>query len=255
MSLNVALYSRGAARWAMTERSKPALTRSRETFALGPSAIHFNGTDFIINIDEKAFPLIAPVRGTIRVSPSLMPARAFALDDAGRHVWQPIAPLGTIDVQMQSPALHWRGHAYVDHNRGLEPIEDGFASWEWSRSQGAQRSLILFDTQPRAGQSRQMALSFHQDGRIEPFAAPERKKMRRGFWGMPRITRSENDPKLIRTLEDAPFYTRNMISSQLDGETMPGVHESLSLDRFSSPIVQRMLPFRMPRVGASRTFF
>jgi carotenoid 1,2-hydratase len=72
---------------------------------------------------------------------------------------------------------------------------------------------------------------------------------------MSRQTRSEQKPKLLRTLEDAPFYTRNMISSHLDGEEMTGVHESLSLDRFNSPIVQRMLPFRMPRVGASRAFF
>jgi carotenoid 1,2-hydratase len=254
-ALNVALYSRGAARWAMTERSKPTLTRSRDIFAIGPSAIRYDGTDFIIDIDEKAFPLIASVRGQIRISPSLMPARAFALDDAGRHIWQPIAPMGRIDVTMQAPALSWRGHAYVDHNRGLEPIEDGFAAWEWSRSEGKSRSLILFDTQPRAGAARHMALSFHQDGGIESFNAPPRQPMRRGLWMMARHTRSENEPQLLRTLEDAPFYTRNMIRSKLDGEDMTGVHESLSLDRFNSPVVQHMLPFRMPRAGASRAFF
>lgn len=239
----------------MTERSKPMLTRNRDIFAIGPSAIRYDGTDFIIDIDEKAFPLIASVRGQIRISPSLMPARAFALDDAGRHVWQPIAPMGRIEVKMQAPALSWSGHAYVDHNRGLEPIEDGFAAWEWSRSEGQDRSLILFDTQPRAGAARQISLSFYKDGRIEPFNAPPRNPMRRAFWMMERHTRSENEPQLLRTLEDAPFYTRNMIRSKLDGEDMAGMHESLSLDRFNSPVVQRMLPFRMPRVGASRAFF
>ncbi len=239
----------------MTERSSAALSRDRDTFAIGPSVMRFDGQDFIIDIDEKAFPLIAPVRGQVRISPSLMPARSFALDDASRHVWQPIAPMGRIEVSMQSPALSWQGHGYVDHNRGLEPIENGFGAWEWSRSDGRNRSLILFDTQPRAGAARQLSLSFLKDGRIEPFAAPARQNMPRAFWGMPRQTRSEHKPKLLRTLEDAPFYTRNMISSHLDGEEMMGVHESLSLDRFNSPIVQRMLPFRMPRVGASRAFF
>ena len=255
VSLNVALYSRGAARWAMTERSSAALSRDRNTFSIGPSVMRFDGQDFIIDIDEKAFPLIAPVRGQVRISPSLMPAHSFALDDASRHVWQPIAPMGRIEVAMQSPALSWKGHAYVDHNRGLEPIEDGFGAWEWSRSQGRNRSLILFDTQPRLGASRQLSLAFHNDGRIEPFAVPARQHLPRAFWWMSRQTRSEQKPKLLRTLEDAPFYTRNMISSHLDGEEMMGVHESLSLNRFSSPIVQRMLPFRMPRVGASRAFF
>ncbi len=239
----------------MTERSHAALSRTRDTFEIGRSLMRFDGDHFIIDIDEKAFPFIAPVRGCVRISPSLMPARSFALDDAGRHVWQPIAPMGTIEVTMQSPALSWRGHAYMDHNRGLEPIENGFAAWEWSRSQGQDRSLILFDTQPRLGTSRHLSLSFFEDGRIEPFVAPARKAMPRAFWGMSRHTRSENDPRLLRTLEDAPFYTRNMIASQLDGEDMMGVHESLSLDRFNSPLVQKMLPFRMPRVGASRGFF
>ena len=254
-AFNVALYSRGAARWAMTERSKAVLERSRDSFIIGPSAIRYDGSDFIIDIDEKAFPLIAPVRGQVRISPSLMPSRSFALDDAGRHVWQPIAPMGRIEVSMQAPDLSWRGHAYIDHNRGLEPIETGFASWEWSRSQGRDRSLVLFDTQPRSGDMRQMSLSFFEDGRIETFTAPPRQTMRRAFWLMERHTRSETEPKLLRTLEDAPFYTRNMIRSRLDGEDMTGVHESLSLDRFNSPVVQRMLPFRMPRAGASRAFF
>jgi carotenoid 1,2-hydratase len=31
------------------------------------------------------------------------------------------------------------------------------------------------------------------------------------------------------------------------GELREGVHESLDLDRFRSPVVQAMLPFRMPR--------
>ena len=50
-----------------------------------------------------------------------------------------------------------------------------------------------------------------------------------------------------RTLEDAPFYARSQLSARLFGETVDVMHESLSLDRFRRPIVQAMLPFRMPR--------
>jgi hypothetical protein len=33
-----------------------------------------------------------------------------------------------------------------------------------------------------------------------------------------------------------------------EGESLTGFHESLDLERFCNPVVQGMLPFRMPRV-------
>jgi carotenoid 1,2-hydratase len=50
----------------------------------------------------------------------------------------------------------------------------------------------------------------------------------------------------LRTVEDTPFYARSLLT---DGASSPAhvVHESLSLERFRSPWVQSMLPFRMPR--------
>jgi len=53
--------------------------------------------------------------------------------------------------------------------------------------------------------------------------------------------------KIVKTLEDAPFYARSVVSAKLLGEPVTLMHESLSLDRFKMPIVQAMLPFRMPR--------
>jgi carotenoid 1,2-hydratase len=53
---------------------------------------------------------------------------------------------------------------------------------------------------------------------------------------------------VVQTLEDAPFYARSVVASQLQGESVNAVHESLSLDRFRSGWVQVLLPFRMPRV-------
>jgi carotenoid 1,2-hydratase len=54
-------------------------------------------------------------------------------------------------------------------------------------------------------------------------------------------------PRLRRTLEDAPFYSRSLIDCQLFGTPALAFHESLSLERFNSGIVRLMLPFRMPR--------
>ena len=66
---------------------------------------------------------------------------------------------------------------------------------------------------------------------------------------MPRATRSEVEggAKVAATLEDTPFYARSLLSTKLFGETAPAVHESLSLDRFRTPIVKMMLPYKMPR--------
>ena len=52
---------------------------------------------------------------------------------------------------------------------------------------------------------------------------------------------------MVRTLEDAPFYARSLVAAKLLGESVILMHESLSLDRFRMPVVQAMLPFRMPR--------
>jgi carotenoid 1,2-hydratase len=49
------------------------------------------------------------------------------------------------------------------------------------------------------------------------------------------------------SLEDGPFYARSTVASQLLGQPVVAMHESLSLDRFRSRWVQMLLPFRMPR--------
>ena len=67
-------------------------------------------------------------------------------------------------------------------------------------------------------------------------------------WLMERKTRADRGlASLVRTWEDAPFYVRSTLAARLFGEPVIAVQESLDLDRFSSPIVQFMLPYRMPR--------
>ena len=53
----------------------------------------------------------------------------------------------------------------------------------------------------------------------------------------------------IDLLEDTPFYERSVLASRLLGEDVISVHETLNVPRLVSPLVQRMLPFRMPRAG------
>ena len=56
--------------------------------------------------------------------------------------------------------------------------------------------------------------------------------------------------RVLRTLEDTPFYARTLIEMQGGhGRLVPAVHETLDVPRLVSPLVQAMLPFRMPRRG------
>jgi carotenoid 1,2-hydratase len=52
---------------------------------------------------------------------------------------------------------------------------------------------------------------------------------------------------VVATLQDTPFYARSVVSTEWYGTPATAMHESLSLDRFRTPWVQAMLPFRMPR--------
>jgi carotenoid 1,2-hydratase len=86
-------------------------------------------------------------------------------------------------------------------------------------------------------------------GTVSEIDAPPHVDLKRGFWGVARDTRSE-DPsqtRITETFVDAPFYTRDALQMVLGGKPCPAVHESLNLDRFASPVVKLMLPFKMPR--------
>jgi carotenoid 1,2-hydratase len=52
---------------------------------------------------------------------------------------------------------------------------------------------------------------------------------------------------LIEVWEDGPFFARCLIERRLGSVAVPAEPETLSLDRFTSPIAQMMPPFRMPR--------
>ena len=90
-------------------------------------------------------------------------------------------------------------------------------------------------------------MTFDPQGRMQTFEPPALHTLKRTGWRIGREVRSEDAPRVLKTLEDAPFYARSVISARLLDEPVILMHESLSLDRFSMPIVKAMLPFRMPR--------
>lgn len=250
-SLNVALYG-PKRRWTMTERSRRSVQRDATQFTIGPSQLRWNGHCLEIDICEFGMPLPRPVRGHVRVFPGSLTPFSVPLDAQSRHRWGPIAPCARVEVELTHPDLRWYGHAYLDSNEGDEPIERAFREWDWSRATLDDGSTaVIYDVQPIASPDRLHAYRFYPDGRVEPFDAPPRQAMPRTGWRIDRRMRSDaaHPVSVIDTLEDTPFYERSVLASGLFGQRVISVHETLNVPRFTSPIVQRMLPFRMPRLG------
>jgi len=108
---------------------------------------------------------------------------------------------------------------------------------------------LLYDARPRAGAPDTRGLLFGHDGRIESLDVPAAHRLPRTGWGVHRAVRADPGarPRVRRTLESSPFYARSLIETTLGGHSVVAMHESLDLDRFANPVVQRMLPFRIRR--------
>ena len=232
----------------MTERSRKAVDRAADLFSVGPSAMRWTGDCLVIDLDEVAVPLPRRVRGKIKLYPEMIGQAGFALDPAGRHSWRPIAPRARVEVELDKPSLSWKGGAYWDSNEGVEPLEAGFIDWQWSRAHLGRDVAVIYEGIRSDRSSFASALRFDRHGEASEEMLPPSARLRPSNWLMKRSTRSDpGDARVVRTWEDAPFYARSTLETTLFGETVPAVHESLSLTRFVSPIVQRMLPYRMPR--------
>lgn len=246
-ALNVALYTPGRKHWAMTERGRRHCGRSAETFEVGPSALHWDGQSLRIRIDERSVPWARRLRGEIRVWPEHLFRFSTALDGACRHRWGPIAPSARVEVTLDEPALRWRGQAYLDSNEGDEPLSRAFHTWDWSRARRRDGSTLVHYDLRWPDRERVLSLHFGRDGRVQPVTAPRAQTLPRTAWHIRRQMRSERAVRVLDQLEDTPFYQRALLGFWHEGESLMGFHETLSVPRLQSAIVQAMLPWRMPR--------
>lgn len=251
VSINAILYSRQGKRWAMTERGRGSIERSPDRLAIGSSRLEHRGQQLVIDVDEWTVPIPRRLRGRIVVDLGPMFARTHALDAAERHRWRPIAPLAHASVAFDRPQTTWHGRAYVDTNAGDEPLEVAFRRWNWSRAEAGRSTTILYDVEPRDGPRRTLSLEYRPDGSIATGAPEPVVKLPSTGWRVSRATRSvmERPPRVLRTLEDTPFYSRSLLTNDADGTAGRAMHESVDLDRFAARWVQTLLPFRMPRIA------
>ncbi len=239
----------------MTERGKDAVVRSSCRIDIGPSSLSWEEDRLKVRIDEITAPLPTRVRGTLRLYPSFPAGFSTALDEDRKHQWCPIAPIARLEVDLVKPRLRWRGNGYFDTNWGLAPLEQSFRHWNWSRAHTPDGgAIILYGVAPHASTREVLALQFSPQGRLREFEAPAETGLARTLWRIPRSTYAEDGhAEVLRTLEDAPFYARSLIRARVMGNSLPAVHESLSLRRFDTAWVRCLLPFRMPRAVLRRT--
>jgi carotenoid 1,2-hydratase len=244
-AINVALYG-GKKRWAMTERGVLDVQRDATHFICGPSSLRIDGDVVTININERCMPWPLALKGQVKIHLPRCYDSPVSLDDGGLHQWRAVAPHARIEVALTAPDLHWKGNAYHDMNWGAAPLERGFREWTWSRLHDQDGAVVFYDAQRTDHSRKAFALRF-DEGVISEVTLPPQHTLKRGLWGMAQDVRSEGLPMVISKLEDAPFYTRNHVRVGHDGKVLEAFHESLSLAKFDSRLVQMMLPFRMPR--------
>lgn len=247
--LNIATYGpRG--RFCMTDRGRAALCQSRDCLTIGPSSMRWMGDRLVIEVDEIAAPpIVSRVRGRIEVIPSAITSVDLALTPDGAHVWRPFAPSCAIVVDLEAPGWRWQGHGYFDANFGIRALEQDFSTWTWGRFPLANDTTCFYDAVRHDGSALAVGVQFGADGSAVRHPLLPLAPLRRSLWALPRQTRADPGyrPRQVLAMLDAPFYCRSAVRTRIDGKETVGVHETLDLKRFNSPLLKPMLALRVPR--------
>lgn len=235
--------------FTMTDRGRAALDQTRDTFTVGPSRMHWTGSQMVIDVNEwGALPKVTPLRGRIVLTPAAVTRTEVALTPDGRHMWRPFAPIASIDVDL-GPGTRWTGHGYFDANFGTRPLEQDFRFWTWGRYPLRDRTVCFYDATRRDGSTLALGVQIDRQGGVQAVEPPPKTHFRRNIWGLKRETRADAGvrPRTRMSLLQAPFYSRGLVETQIDGEQTVGMHEALDLWRFNLPILKPMLALRVPR--------
>lgn len=234
----------------MTDRGTTALRTTPDRFTVGPSSMTWTGSDLVIDIDEvSSLPLVSRMRGRITVTPQAITGVELPLTPDGAHVWRPFAPVSDITVDLNAPGWQFDGHGYFDANFGTRPLESAFSYWTWGRYPTSAGATCFYDATRRDGTSLEAAVAFAPDGSAQTVTAPPRTAFKRTLWALRRETRADAGftPRQTKAMLDAPFYSRAVVETQINGEVTRGVHEALDLNRYANPLLKPMLAVRVPR--------
>ena len=250
--LNIATYGKKS-RFTMTDRGRSALIQEPHKLTIGPSSLTWDQSkkELIININEvSSLPLVSKLKGTITLKPSGITNVELPLTKEGTHIWRPFAPTADIEVNLNKTEWQWKGHGYFDANFGTRALEQDFDYWTWGRFPVGTGTSCFYDLELRNKEKYQFEYHFESDGIAKDITnAPKNIKFSKSLWGIKRQTRcdSRSKPKQVKSLLDAPFYSRATVSTSIKGKSTIGVFEALDLKRFRNPLLMFMLAVRVPR--------
>ena len=245
-AINMCLYKPAGDRWSMTERSRRALSRGQGWFQVAGSRLEWRGDALEVDIDERTAPFRRRLRGHIRLLPEMLNERRFELDSGGRHGWQPVAPVASVELRFQQPRIEFRGHGYLDSNDGKRMLELDFNNWHWSRSSEKRCTTLSYVAEDKHRNSQALALRFSKQAGCELLPLPREQVLQHSAWRIERVARDSEELSIVRALEDTPFYARTLLRAGASSSRLC-VHESLDMQRFKKTWVRSLLPFRMPR--------
>ncbi len=248
-SLNVVTYGRGG-RFAMTDRRSGALIQRADKLTIGPSTMTWDGQCLTIDIDEvSSWPLVSRIRGRLSVTPSSYSSIALSLNVDGAHIWRPYAPSARIEVDLEAPGWRWSGNGYSDSNAGTRPLEDDFERWTWARFPTNTGALCMYSLSRSDGSEVSGRVITARGGDSEHKTGLSQSPLPTTKWGLRRAVGADvgTRPRQVMPLLGGPFYNRSIVQTQVDGEQITGVHETLDLRRYASPFVKGMIATRVPR--------
>ena len=251
-SMNVALYARGASAWALQEQVIRETDRTASGVVIGTSSMRWDGDRLVVDIDERTSPIPRRVRGRVIIHPEVQPGVELAIDAEAEHRWWPVAPVARIDVDFDQPRLRFSGHGYHDANAGGRPIDAAFERWSWSRARFEQSALLTYDVVTASGDDRALALRIDPSGAVEDLERTWRTPLATTGWRLPRQVRVDEgaEARVVRSLEDGPFYARALIETRLGGARVTAVHEELAAHRLRIPLVRLLTRARMRTLRA-----
>ena len=249
-AMNVAVYARGRGAWSLFERRVGEADRTATGVAIGASTMGWEGDRLVARIDERTTPMGRPVRGTITLHPETRTRLAHAIDVEGAHTWWPVAPRARIDVDLPQPGVRFQGHGYHDANAGDAPIPSAFERWSWSRGRADDgAALLTYDVTLASGDARALALEVSPHGDVTTLARTWSAPLAPTTWGLSRrsIVDHGEPARVVRALEDGPFYARALIETRLGGRRIVAMHEELAAHRLRRRWVRMLTGFRMRR--------
>jgi carotenoid 1,2-hydratase len=246
-AVNVAVYGRGRLAWAFNERRITAVDRREHSLSIGASHLRWDGGRLVLELSERTSPLPGSIVGRVTVHVEASTTDEVSLDREGLHRWWPAAPVARLEVELRAPALRFSGHGYFDGNAGAVPLESTFENWGWSRARVGGGALITYDVQPSNGPAESLALRIARDGSLVALPKTVAVELPRTAWRLERTARVDPGGRaaLVRSLEDGPFYARSLISTELDGERVLAMHETLAAHRLARRWVRFCTKYRM----------